>query len=372
MRTKTKIIIVVAIAAASVAVLLYLLLSSDSGFLSLKSKNILAKSGEVMSELDSLKFNYDQELSSESGDEVAPSQKTSCVGELKFPTDAAVECERTVSGQEEGSKMEEIVYYKNKVYIPLSALGEERQGEWVEVSADDSSRQALEVFYASNTLGFIASGGGEIVSEEQIEFEGEEASKVMFRVPFAKAKGVNPVLDILVFEDEEGEIQGEAVIDSDYRLLSLRMSSKSQDGVVITLSYRFSDFDQDVSIQKPENVISEPSLSGGEDEKDIGNIALRNSRRKSDIRQLAYILEEYYEQAGQYPESEEAVHTDDSKSDLYKALVPDIVENLPIDPLPEKYYYGYVCTGGEQYTLTAVLEVEDSEDTELFEYRGPK
>ncbi len=332
-------------------------------------ESIMNKSSKAMSEVKSVKFQYSQEALVAANAVEESDRKLNCSGMINFPSNAMIECKDV--GAE--SSDEKVIYYNNKIFIPLSLLGESDSDEWVEVTQEDGYK-SLELFYASNILSFVSSGGGEISSSETSEFEGNKAHKIVFKIPFSNARGVNDIFDTLVSDKDGGEIIGEILIDeSNFLIHSMRLTSKYENKDIMAVSYVFSDFDSDIEITKPENIISEPSLSDQANTKqDVGSVALRNTIRKSDVRQLAYILEKYYESKGEYPESRSLSRTDDVNGDFYKSLVPEFVGSLPVDPLPEKYYYSYTCLGGEQYTIKGVTESENSEKVDYYIYEGPQ
>lgn len=86
----------------------------------------------------------------------------------------------------------------------------------------------------------------------------------------------------------------------------------------------------------------------------------RDTKRKSDLANIAKALDSYRTNTGQYPISaNEKISS--SAGTLYKSLVPNYITLLPLDPLDPNYYYGY-DSDGRSYTLSAVLE--DSNDSD--------
>lgn len=365
-----KTIVLVVVVSAVIVAGLFAFKSWSGGAFAPKAESVIGEAGEAMSSLDSMDFNYIQDIKSSSSEEGSESYGVTCTGSMEFPTNASIKCEGAFEGS--GTRSEETVYYKGKMYVPLSSLGEEGD-DFVEIDAADEAYESVELFYGSNVLGFLASGGGTVESIEEFEYDGERAYKVLFKIDYADARGENPVFQLLIPGGGEGQISGEIVIGkSDHFVRTMRLDASSASSLSVSMSYVFSGFNSAMEVKKPDNVIEKPSASGSSGNKDLSSVALRNSQRKTDIRQLAFILESYYEEEGEYPESGEVDRTDNTKGVLFKTLVPDMLESLPIDPMPEDYYYGYVCTGGEQYTLTAALEIEGSEETELYEYEGPQ
>ncbi len=77
--------------------------------------------------------------------------------------------------------------------------------------------------------------------------------------------------------------------------------------------------------------------------------------RKTDMVNLKTALNKYYNAKQSYPTSISISKTSDIDTPL-KALVPDYISSLPIDPLSPTYYYGYKSADGKTFELTAVLE----------------
>jgi len=93
---------------------------------------------------------------------------------------------------------------------------------------------------------------------------------------------------------------------------------------------------------------------------DLTTSESRDTKRKSDLANIAKALDSYQTNTGQYPISaNEKISS--SAGTLYKSLVPNYITLLPIDPLDPTYYYGY-DSDGRSYTLSAVLEDTNDSD----------
>lgn len=120
------------------------------------------------------------------------------------------------------------------------------------------------------------------------------------------------------------------------------------------------DEDGIMGIQKDIIGLSEGTAEEtGDDSLVTARMKARDAQRKSDLRSLKAALEVYASDYLAYPIDKERVKLSDAGNVLETSLV-DISEpyitKLPIDPSPDKYYYGYKCVDGKNYELTAVLE----------------
>lgn len=91
----------------------------------------------------------------------------------------------------------------------------------------------------------------------------------------------------------------------------------------------------------------------------------RDQIRKADLQAIAQALEQYYQDNNQYPVSTTIDRTNDLSGRLNKALVPKYLDKLPIDPLDPGKYYGYKSPTGQEFELTAILEVTSDPEGEL-------
>ena len=96
----------------------------------------------------------------------------------------------------------------------------------------------------------------------------------------------------------------------------------------------------------------------------------RDKQRKSDLKEIQDVLLAYKAENGNYPSTSGLIEkTKDATSNLKTALVPKYLESLPLDPLADKYYYGYKSADGLSYELTSILEVKtDPEGEEVSGY----
>ena len=93
---------------------------------------------------------------------------------------------------------------------------------------------------------------------------------------------------------------------------------------------------------------------------DLTTSESRDTKRKSDLANIAKALDSYQTNTGQYPISANEKISSNAGT-LYKSLVPNYITLLPLDPLDPTYYYGY-DSDGRSYTLSAVLEDTNDSD----------
>lgn len=110
-----------------------------------------------------------------------------------------------------------------------------------------------------------------------------------------------------------------------------------------------------------------------EDQSDTTTAQGRDKIRKADLKVVAEGLSQYYQDNNQYPVATTLDKTNDLSGRLNKALVPKYMDKLPIDPLDPEKYYGYKSPTGQEFEITAALEVssdpEGTSEGNLFLYR---
>jgi len=96
----------------------------------------------------------------------------------------------------------------------------------------------------------------------------------------------------------------------------------------------------------------------------------RDKQRKADLKKIQDALLAYKVQNGNYPSTLGLVEkTKDETSNLKNALVPKFIDSLPLDPMTDKYYYGYKSVDGSSCEITSILEVKtDPEGEEIGSY----
>ena len=87
---------------------------------------------------------------------------------------------------------------------------------------------------------------------------------------------------------------------------------------------------------------------------DNSEVKGRDARRKTDLNQLGLALEEYRDNVGTYPISNQVEKTNNSTI-LKSALVSTYITALPVDPQDPQYWYGY-SSDGYTYKLTSIIE----------------
>lgn len=97
-------------------------------------------------------------------------------------------------------------------------------------------------------------------------------------------------------------------------------------------------------------------------------VASRDSQRKSDLSKIASALDRYFLIYDSYPKADKTEKTGIETSKIYSALVPNYLAEMPLDPDPNKYYYGYE-SDSSSYRLSAVLEnTSDSDGRKVGSY----
>lgn len=85
------------------------------------------------------------------------------------------------------------------------------------------------------------------------------------------------------------------------------------------------------------------------------DLLARDAQRKVDLRAIESALQSYHAAFGRYPTtSNKEIQTRTKYNALGTALVPNYIETLPVDPMTDKYYYGYK-SDGSSYELSALL-----------------
>ena len=87
--------------------------------------------------------------------------------------------------------------------------------------------------------------------------------------------------------------------------------------------------------------------------------------RKADVDALLAALKEYKNDYGDYPISDELLKLNESDNIIEKTLVPNYMENLPVDPdSADGWYYAYK-SDGSKCSISARLENQDDPDGQL-------
>lgn len=94
-------------------------------------------------------------------------------------------------------------------------------------------------------------------------------------------------------------------------------------------------------------------------------IETRDAYRKSDLQTLESALELYKFDHGSYPVTGGTSARTNVSGNVLEALVGDYLIKLPVDPLNEKYFYGYLSPDGKGYELWSILESPDDPDAVL-------
>lgn len=95
----------------------------------------------------------------------------------------------------------------------------------------------------------------------------------------------------------------------------------------------------------------------------------RDTRRKSDLDQIALVLEQYYDNQSpnQYVTAETKIDINGSDDALTVALSPTYLKEMPLDPLaPDQYYHYQSFNSDLDYRLEAVLENENDPQGEAY------
>lgn len=296
-----------------------------------------------------------------------------CQAEIEFPDAGEITCQTTTGGVAGEQKTVYILH--SRAYVPsLQILSAEEGGaadEWVEQTLNEPEKK-VGAYYAHNLLEFLAAGGATLDQQISDTVEGVSVDKYVYNAKVEKFRGLSEIFDSLAAEISGGAVQAIIMIESATHLPKSYEIIADGEGVSAVIRISFSDYGALEKITRPEHVIELPSdTRNSTDIADPEDYQARNVKRKSDLLQLGAILEKYYTDNGYYPETDDSLsRTDDRAGVLYRALVPQYAESLPLDPRPEEYYYGYLSPGGEDYTLSCVSEQADG-GTSIFQIEGP-
>lgn len=106
-----------------------------------------------------------------------------------------------------------------------------------------------------------------------------------------------------------------------------------------------------------ETVVSvEPSVAGGPiPSQTVSEAAMdRDDQRLQDLASLQEALENYYLVNGSYPVSISTQQVQ-TLSVLFTDLIPTYISGIPVDPLPQTYYYSYL-SDGKTFRLRSIAE----------------
>lgn len=131
--------------------------------------------------------------------------------------------------------------------------------------------------------------------------------------------------------------------------------------VAMTMEVTYSNYGSAVSIVAPDP--SEVSSDGmdGLFAPDIESARLnaRDAQRKSDLAALESALSLYQNDHGSYPSTGGAIDATDQPTSVLQVLVQQgYLSAIPVDPVPDTYWYGYTSEDGSTYELWSVLEIE--------------
>ena len=166
-------------------------------------------------------------------------------------------------------------------------------------------------------------------------------------------------LDTLIETDVGTILLSLQVTPEKYGEVEVETASGSSGAVSGTLSDYYSDFGYGLPVDP-----TEPEPIGPTEPEPIeptlptDSAATRDKQRTTDLNKIKTVLEEYKESKGTYPISK-AVDRTNASTVLKGAIVPSYLSSLPVDPLEDKYWYGYT-SDGYSFTLTSILEDTDS------------
>lgn len=123
----------------------------------------------------------------------------------------------------------------------------------------------------------------------------------------------------------------------------------------------------DAVVEKNWSTVKDAFISPAPTPTPTGTAEERDKQRKSDLKKIQDALLAYKVQNGKYPSTSSAIEkTKDVTSNLKNALVPKYLDSLPVDPINDKYYYGYKSDDGSKCEITSILENLTDPDGENF------
>jgi len=200
-----------------------------------------------------------------------------------------------------------------------------------------------------------------VVREKDEEIDGQNYYVLSFSFPEDKTPEVIKPLALMVSDiPEEAQVSLKAWIDPNTKLVF-----QTESEVVLPdvggerKLVRYLEYNSLMPLSLGDEVIKEepPTEAEISAEEDRGEMRERNEKRQIDMLAIQAALEKAYDDDNVYPESAEILDLSKPDTEVYEVLSRYLKE-VPVDPLSPDYYYGYYCTGGEQYELTAIQETE--------------
>lgn len=141
----------------------------------------------------------------------------------------------------------------------------------------------------------------------------------------------------------------------------------------LAASFTFDDYGQSFAIEAPSETEIDrggfldllASDAGGSLSAGL-EIEARDAQRKADLLTLQSALELYQFDTGAYPiTGADIAKTNVTGNQLEALILRDYLIELPVDPLNEKYFYGYTSVDGAAYELWSIVETPNDPDAVL-------
>jgi len=160
----------------------------------------------------------------------------------------------------------------------------------------------------------------------------------------------------------------------DHLIYKLKVNIDSQTGnsqVNLKGEIKLSDFNKPFNITAPKEEETAKEGLMGLFQGLESSIKARDAKRKSDLGTIKMGLMAYHKDNGSYPVSSEIDKTNNQNGVLAKALVPNYLKSLPVDPQDPEKWYGYK-SDGKTFTLWSLLEDKTDpagkQDGQYFKY----
>lgn len=281
----------------------------------------------------------------------------SVVGEFDYETDGEYFGEITITGQEEILETSGVAPKYLSAYIDDVYYTRQEGENWI----DHSQNSEYTPFLRVDPLSFLEFSleKGDIAQEENEIIDDVEYLVYSFSYSEEVANEIVKPFTLLVTDiPDKAKIEGSIVVNKENNLLFSHRIAVVIDGVGGELLYtKYSNYGSASIPMLDGEVEVEEKPSAEEMQEQEAKVAEteRNEKRQIDLLAIKAALEKLYETNGTYPEANERISLATGEGDVVDKLLTYLKE-IPKDPEDPKYYYGYQCSGGEQYELSAIQE----------------
>jgi hypothetical protein len=314
----------------------------------------------------------DQGAASTSVDSLSTVKEFSSTGKSFLSSNGATS---SMEITDESGKKNDVNLYDQSGRLYVNSTGVDYFGSskgWVYFPLATGSQELLPaVFNQPNLSGFSVTGK-RIGSGK---FNGEPVYRYQVNIK------IGSLLENIGVKDEMvNSITGEIDIskkDQLIRYMELTITPSISSAITrIDLKLAISDYNSTETLTTPENATAvgatatqpaatTPTTTPATTTPTVSaDLLARDTQRKADLKSIETALASYYAKYGRYPNSSnQEIQTRTRGNVLSRDLVPTYLASLPVDPLSDKYYYGYK-SDGSSYELNAVLgNSSDSEGT---------